>query len=35
MAVAERWKGYKELPKDIIDCLKRLKGFWDTIPGLT
>ncbi len=29
MAVAERWKGYKELPKDIIDCLKRLKGFWE------
>ncbi|MBI4653678.1 MAG: nucleotidyltransferase domain-containing protein [Nitrospirae bacterium] len=29
MAVAERWKGYKELPRDIIDGLDRLKVFWE------
>jgi predicted nucleotidyltransferase len=29
MAVAERWKGYKELPDDISDKLNGLKDFWD------
>ena len=29
MAVAERWKGYKELPDDVSDKLNRLKDFWD------
>ncbi len=29
MAVAERWKGYKELPEDIANRLDRIKGFWE------
>ena len=29
MAVAEKWKGYKELPDDVSDKLNRLKDFWD------
>jgi len=29
MTVAERWKGYKELPEDIVDRLDMVKVFWE------
>jgi len=29
MAVAERWKGYKELPDNAADRLNGLKDFWE------
>ncbi|MDP3296877.1 MAG: nucleotidyltransferase domain-containing protein [Thermodesulfovibrionia bacterium] len=28
MTVAERWKGYKELPEDVINRLEGIKVFW-------
>lgn len=29
MSIAERWKGYKDLPENIIEMLNDTKGFWE------
>lgn len=35
MAVAEKWKGYKELPDDASDKLNRLTDFWKKEKNVT
>ncbi len=29
MTVAERWKGHKDLPEDVINRLEGIKAFWE------